>query len=31
MAEAAAPVPEFSQLLHDAKFSVPRPRPDAVG
>ena len=28
--EAASPVPEFSQLLLDAKFSVPRPRPGAV-
>lgn len=26
MREAASPVPEFSQLLLDAKFSVPRPR-----
>jgi LuxR family maltose regulon positive regulatory protein len=30
MQEAASPVPEFSQLLLDAKFSVPRPRPGAV-
>src|SRR5215469_11645964 len=30
MREAASPVPEFSQLLLDAKFSVPRPRPGTV-
>ena len=30
MQEAASPVAEFSQLLLDAKFSVPRPRPGAV-
>jgi hypothetical protein len=30
MQEAASPVPEFGQLLLDAKFSVPRPRPGAV-
>jgi len=28
--EAASPVPEFNQLLLDAKFSVPRPRPGTV-
>ena len=30
MREAAPPVPEFNQLLLDAKFSVPRPRPGTV-